>query len=143
MGRMCAGSGKKPARITEDQAMSISPDPVVDFAVKGCVDSLGAENVREIWFFGSRTSGEPRPDSDWDLFVVLQDHGPPDYGMNQRGNVELMNKIRKEALDAGVTAKLDDIDIFTAYGSLFDDAAQTCLGSPCANARGGVQVWGS
>jgi uncharacterized protein len=31
---------------------------------------------REIWLFGSRARGEARPDSDWDLLVVVPDGTP-------------------------------------------------------------------
>ena len=30
----------------------------------------------EIWLFGSRARGDSRPDSDWDLLVVLPDNAP-------------------------------------------------------------------
>ena len=30
----------------------------------------------QIWLFGSRARGNARPDSDWDLFVVVRDDAP-------------------------------------------------------------------
>lgn len=30
-------------------------------------------SVREVWLFGSRARGDARPDSDWDVFLVLPD----------------------------------------------------------------------
>jgi predicted nucleotidyltransferase len=33
--------------------------------------------AREVWLFGSRARGDNRPDSDWDIFIILDD-GTPD-----------------------------------------------------------------
>lgn len=51
-------------------------DPVVvDFATQ-LKQALGA-HLRELWLFGSRARGEARPDSDYDL-LVLVDHDTTD-----------------------------------------------------------------
>jgi hypothetical protein len=31
---------------------------------------------KQIWLFGSRARGDARPDSDWDIFVVVDDNTP-------------------------------------------------------------------
>ena len=31
----------------------------------------------ELWLFGSRARGDARPDSDWDILVVVPDSAPP------------------------------------------------------------------
>ncbi len=57
--------------------MKISPDPmqftadpvVVDFATH-LKQALGA-HLRELWLFGSRARGEARPDSDYDLLILV------------------------------------------------------------------------
>jgi predicted nucleotidyltransferase len=52
--------------------MQVTADPVlVDFATR-LKQALGA-HLRELWLFGSRARGEARPDSDYDL-LVLVDH---------------------------------------------------------------------
>jgi len=38
-----------------------------------CRTELFAE---EIWLFGSRSRGDHRPDSDWDILVVVRDDAP-------------------------------------------------------------------
>jgi uncharacterized protein len=35
-----------------------------------------AYNPLQVWLFGSRARGDNRPDSDWDLFVVVPDDTP-------------------------------------------------------------------
>lgn len=30
--------------------------------------------AREVWLFGSRARGDNRPDSDWDILIVVDDH---------------------------------------------------------------------
>jgi uncharacterized protein len=51
-------------------------DPVVvDFATQ-LKQALGT-HLRELWLFGSRARGEARPDSDYDL-LVLVDHDTTD-----------------------------------------------------------------
>nr|WP_264185703.1 nucleotidyltransferase domain-containing protein [Roseicella aerolata] len=37
-------------------------------------------SAREVWVFGSRARGDQRPDSDWDLLVILPDDLPEDGG---------------------------------------------------------------
>ena len=52
--------------------MQVTADPVVvDFATR-LKQALGA-HLRELWLFGSRARGEARPDSDYDL-LILVDH---------------------------------------------------------------------
>ncbi|MBN9602031.1 MAG: nucleotidyltransferase domain-containing protein [Afipia felis] len=48
----------------------------------------------EIWLFGSRANGTARPDSDWDLLVVLDDNATDDlmnpelaWRISRAGNV--------------------------------------------------------
>lgn len=46
--------------------------------VRPVVDRLVERyDPEEIWLFGSRAEGRARPDSDWDLLVVLPDDVPP------------------------------------------------------------------
>lgn len=37
--------------------------------------------AKEVWVFGSRARGDHRPDSDWDVFIVVPD-GTPDEQYN-------------------------------------------------------------
>lgn len=54
----------------------------------------------DLWLFGSRARGDHRPDSDWDLFVVVpddrEDLTDPYIGW----------LARQEALDAGIEATI-------------------------------------
>jgi predicted nucleotidyltransferase len=42
------------------------------FAIREQLDPI------DVWLFGSRATGRCRPDSDWDLLVVLPDDAEPD-----------------------------------------------------------------
>jgi len=56
--------------------VQFTADPVVvDFATQ-LKQALGT-HLRELWLFGSRARGEARPDSDYDL-LVLVDHDTTD-----------------------------------------------------------------
>jgi len=56
--------------------VQLTADPVVvDFATQ-LKQALGT-HLRELWLFGSRARGEARPDSDYDL-LVLVDHDTTD-----------------------------------------------------------------
>jgi predicted nucleotidyltransferase len=47
--------------------------PVPPLLLQRILDHLEPE---QIWLFGSRARGDNRPDSDWDLLLVLPDHTP-------------------------------------------------------------------
>jgi predicted nucleotidyltransferase len=43
-------------------------------AIQGLLDRIVARwHPRQVWLFGSRARGDSTPDSDWDLFVVVDD----------------------------------------------------------------------
>jgi predicted nucleotidyltransferase len=54
------------------------PLPVIDLStLEPLVDRIVAKlGPEEIWLFGSRAEGRARPDSDYDLLVVLPDGSP-------------------------------------------------------------------
>jgi predicted nucleotidyltransferase len=33
-------------------------------------------HAKQVWLFGSRTRGDARPDSDWDILLILPDDAP-------------------------------------------------------------------
>lgn len=52
-------------------------NPHVPIGVKPLVDALTSRlHPQSIWQFGSRARGDHRPDSDWDLVVVMPDGTP-------------------------------------------------------------------
>ncbi|GGL82116.1 hypothetical protein GCM10011534_00170 [Pseudooceanicola nanhaiensis] len=48
-------------------------EPRLHRLVEMCMVELAAE---EVWLFGSRSRGDPRPGSDWDVLVVISDYAP-------------------------------------------------------------------
>lgn len=58
-------------------AMDVAPRATrqVDVAViRRLLDRILARwNPQQVWLFGSRARGDATPDSDWDLFVVVDD----------------------------------------------------------------------
>lgn len=55
-------------------------DPILDAMVQRLVGALAPARI---YLFGSRARGEARPDSDYDLLVVLSDSGLPRYRREQ------------------------------------------------------------
>lgn len=51
-------------------------EPRLPILVEFCRRDLQASQV---WLFGSRARGDHRPDSDWDILVVIPDEAPEDY----------------------------------------------------------------
>jgi uncharacterized protein len=57
-------------------------------AIRPLLDRIIARwNPQQVWLFGSRARGDSTPDSDWDLFVVVDDsmeEGELDPGVGRR-----------------------------------------------------------
>jgi predicted nucleotidyltransferase len=48
-------------------------------AIRPLLDRIVARwNPRQVWLFGSRARGDSTPESDWDLFVVVEDSAGDD-----------------------------------------------------------------
>jgi len=55
-------------------AVTERPRRVDVAAIRSLLDRIVARwKPRQIWLFGSRARGDATPDSDWDLFVVVDD----------------------------------------------------------------------
>ena len=52
---------------------TLTPDPTLDRLLQNLVTHL---EPLEVWLFGSRAEGRARPDSDYDLLVVVPDDVP-------------------------------------------------------------------
>jgi predicted nucleotidyltransferase len=55
------------------EALAALDDPALERLVRHVVEVLAP---LEVWLFGSRAEGRARPDSDYDLLVVLPDDAP-------------------------------------------------------------------
>jgi len=63
-------------RASAESGVPAIEDPVVvDFATQ--LKNVLGTHLRELWLFGSRARGEGRPDSDYDLLILL-DHDTTD-----------------------------------------------------------------
>lgn len=56
-------------------AESLKNDPVLAEIVRRLVEAYQPERI---YLFGSRARGDPGPDSDYDLIVIVSDDAPPD-----------------------------------------------------------------
>jgi predicted nucleotidyltransferase len=81
----------------------------------------------QVWLFGSRARGDARPESDWDLFVVVPD-ASPDAMLNPLVAWRLAKK-------AGVCA-----DVIPCRASDFRDSRDTVNTLAYTIARDGVLV---
>lgn len=64
--------------MTTGRAGSTESSPVIAVP-QGLLNRIVARlDPAEIILFGSRARGAPRPDSDWDLLIVLDDDAPPE-----------------------------------------------------------------
>jgi len=66
--------------------MAARPDPTLDEVVRRIVTTLQPELV---YLFGSRARGEPGPDSDYDLLVVVAEADEPTHRLSQRAHAAL------------------------------------------------------
>jgi uncharacterized protein len=62
-------------------AATDTDDPILTTIVARLVSEFSPE---EIYLFGSRARGDVRPDSDYDLMVVVSNSGEPAYRREQR-----------------------------------------------------------
>ena len=82
----------------------------------------------QIWLFGSRARGDARPNSDWDLFVVLDDDTPEEQ-------LDLLEAWRLQ-YDTGVSA-----DVIPCPQSAFQEDLDIANTLPYAIAREGVLLY--
>lgn len=83
----------------------------------------------QVWLFGSRARGDSRPDSDWDLFVVVPDHTPEE-------ELDLLRAWQLQ-VGSGVSA-----DIIPCRVSEFHQASDTVNTLSYVVAQEGVLVYG-
>lgn len=87
-----------------------SVEPRLAKLVELCKAKLHSEAV---WLFGSRARGDHRPDSDWDILVIV-----PDDASDEMIEPEQLGNIRREAgLPADVLA-VRDSDFWDAQDSV-------------------------
>ena len=91
--------------------------------IKKIAAALASINPYKAILYGSSAYGEPGPDSDIDLIVVLNRHGyPANYAEkmeNHRSIRKLLREINREvALDI-VVYTIDEWDLFLKTGSSF------------------------
>jgi predicted nucleotidyltransferase len=82
----------------------------------------------QVWLFGSRARGDHRPDSDWDLFVIVPDDTPKE-------EIDLFAAWQLQ-LDSGVSA-----DIIPCWLSAFQEDIETANTIPYAIAHEGVLLY--
>lgn len=82
----------------------------------------------QVWLFGSRARGDARPNSDWDLFVVVADNTPEEQ-------LDLLDAWRLQ-YGTGVSA-----DVIPCPQSAFREDLNTANTLPYAIAHEGVLLY--
>jgi uncharacterized protein len=82
----------------------------------------------QVWLFGSRARGDARPNSDWDLFVVVDDDTPEE-------RLDLLEAWRLQ-YGTGISA-----DVIPCPQSAFQEDLDTTNTLPYAIAREGVLLY--
>lgn len=62
-----------PMKTNIDVSTFYSTEPRLSGLVELCKNEMDAS---EVWLFGSRSRGDHRPDSDWDILAVVPDDAP-------------------------------------------------------------------
>ncbi len=79
---------------------SEDPDPRLERLLDAVVSAL---NPRAVYLFGSRAEGRERPDSDYDLMVVVPDDAP-DMGSSLTSSSGTFRSERGRKVAAGLAA---------------------------------------
>lgn len=80
----------------------LAHQPTLDVAVAFCKRELSRYGLKSIYLIGSRANGQPRPNSDHDLLVVVGDEAPREVGTGQSLGIKLFEDFCRELRCAGV-----------------------------------------
>jgi predicted nucleotidyltransferase len=88
--------------------MEKNRESIVQSAIKTIEEAIGSKGlkVKKIMLFGSRARGNPREDSDWDFFVIVDKK----LGFNEKWDVidEIKIKLAKLKIPNDIILKSED-----------------------------------
>jgi predicted nucleotidyltransferase len=88
--------------------MEKNRESIVQSAIKTIEEAIGSKGlkVKKIMLFGSRARGNPREDSDWDFFVIVDKK----LGFNEKWDIidEIKIKLAKLKIPNDVILKSED-----------------------------------
>jgi|FaiFalFF_MnMetaG_3_1042247.scaffolds.fasta_scaffold06676_5 predicted nucleotidyltransferase len=88
--------------------MEKNRESIVQSAIKTIEEAIGSKGlkVKKIMLFGSRARGNPREDSDWDFFVIVDKK----LGFNEKWDIidEIKIKLAKLKIPNDIILKSED-----------------------------------
>ena len=88
--------------------MEKNRESIVQSAIKTIEEAIGSKGlkVKKIMLFGSRARGNPREDSDWDFFVIVDKK----LGFNEKWDIidEIKTKLAKLKIPNDIILKSED-----------------------------------
>jgi predicted nucleotidyltransferase len=88
--------------------MEENRESIVQSAIKTIEEAIGSKGlkVKKIMLFGSRARGNPREDSDWDFFVIVDKK----LGFNEKWDIidEIKIKLAKLKIPNDIILKSED-----------------------------------
>lgn len=72
------------------------------FAVDFCTQVLGVYGIKEIHLIGSRANGNPRPNSDHDILVILDNAAPSDISLGGALHRKIFLQLDKARREQGL-----------------------------------------
>ncbi|MFM9913271.1 MAG: nucleotidyltransferase domain-containing protein [Methylophilaceae bacterium] len=76
-------------------------EETIQFVSNYCTNNLGTYKPLNLYFFGSRANGIPRPESDYDFFLVVSDSSPEEVNTGGSLHSKLYDEFEAVRLKEG------------------------------------------
>ncbi|MCX7790026.1 MAG: nucleotidyltransferase domain-containing protein [Chloroflexaceae bacterium] len=111
--------------MTRDIPLALPDDPVLAEVVRRLGDAYQPE---QIFLFGSRARGDVKPDSDYDVMVIVNDNAPPE---------RRSSRLAYQALRGTGTA----VDVLVWTRKMFDERLHLPASLPATIVREGKLIY--